>query len=55
MSGPYRAAVCTALTGPDSIQIQDRASVPLARDEVRIATRAAGVNFPDLLRTYGKY
>jgi NADPH2:quinone reductase len=55
MSGPYRAAVCTALTGPDSIQIQDRASVPLARDEVRIATRAAGVNFPDLLMTYGKY
>ncbi|WP_219892703.1 NADPH:quinone oxidoreductase family protein [Aquisediminimonas profunda] len=55
MSGPYRAAVCTALTGPDSIQIQDRVSVPLDRDEVRIATRAAGVNFPDLLMTYGKY
>ena len=55
MSGPYRAAVCTALTGPDSIQIQERVSVPLGRDEVRIATRAAGVNFPDLLMTYGKY
>jgi len=55
MNGPYRAAVCTALTGPDSIQIQDRALEPIAENEVRIAVRAAGVNFPDLLMTYGKY
>ncbi|MEH6702586.1 NADPH:quinone oxidoreductase family protein [Parasphingorhabdus sp.] len=51
----YRAAVCTELTGPDSIQIQTREARPLASGEVRIAVKAAGLNFPDLLMTQGKY
>lgn len=51
----YRAAVCTALTGPDSIAIEERASPSLAPGEVRIAVKAAGLNFPDLLMTFGKY
>lgn len=51
----YRAAVCTALTGPDSIQIETRDRSPLKPGEVRIAIKAAGLNFPDLLMTYGKY
>ena len=51
----YRAAVCTELTGPDSIQIQTREPKPLTSGEVRIAVRAAGLNFPDLLMTQGKY
>jgi NADPH2:quinone reductase len=51
----YRAAVCTDLTGPGSIQIQTRESKPLASGEVRIAVKAAGLNFPDLLMTQGKY
>ncbi|MGB5724823.1 MAG: NADPH:quinone oxidoreductase family protein [Parasphingorhabdus sp.] len=51
----YRAAVCTGLTGPDSIQIQSTEPRPLASGEVRIAVRAAGLNFPDLLMTRGKY
>lgn len=53
--GTYRAAVCTALTGPDSLQVQDCSIDPLPNDGVRIATRAAGVNFPDLLMTHGTY
>lgn len=51
----YRAAVCTALTGPESIRIEDRERAPLQPGEVRIAIKAAGLNFPDLLMTYGKY
>lgn len=51
----YRAAVCTALTGPASIQIQTREARPLTSGEVRIAVKAAGLNFPDLLMTQGKY
>lgn len=51
----YRAAVCTALTGPESIQIEARERAPLKAGEVGIAIKAAGLNFPDLLMTYGKY
>jgi NADPH:quinone reductase len=51
----HRAAICTALTGPQSIRVEDRHERPLAQGEVRIAVRAAGLNFPDLLMTYGKY
>ncbi len=55
MTGRYRAAACTALTGPDSLRIEERAAGALGEHEVRIATRAAGVHFPDLLMTYGQY
>lgn len=51
----FKAAVCTALTGPGSIRIESRARAPLQPGEVRVAIRAAGLNFPDLLMTYGKY
>lgn len=51
----YRAAVCTALNGPDSMVIEERASPSLAPGEVRIAVKAAGLNFPDLMMTFGKY
>ncbi|MEH6757742.1 MAG: NADPH:quinone oxidoreductase family protein [Parasphingorhabdus sp.] len=55
MTNTYRAAICTALTGPDSIRIENRETVPLQAGEVRVAVKAAGLNFPDLLMTYGKY
>ncbi len=55
MSGSFRAAVCTALTGPDAIVIEGRDAPALQSGEVRIAVKAAGLNFPDLLMTYGKY
>ena len=51
----FRGAICTALTGPESIQMQTREARPLASGEVRIAVKAAGLNFPDLLMTHGKY
>jgi NADPH2:quinone reductase len=43
------------LTGPESIRIEERERKPLQPGEVRIAIKAAGLNFPDLLMTYGKY
>ncbi|MEM8919034.1 MAG: NADPH:quinone oxidoreductase family protein [Pseudomonadota bacterium] len=55
MSNTYRAAVCTALTGPGSLKIQEMEVTPPGPGEVRIAVQAAGLNFPDLLMTYGKY
>lgn len=51
----YRAAVCTALSGPQSMKIERKTAAPLEAGEVRIAIKAAGLNFPDLLMTYGKY
>lgn len=55
MTETYRAAVCTSLTGRGSIIIQDVPRVLLNPGEVRIGVRAAGLNFPDLLMTYGRY
>jgi NADPH2:quinone reductase len=55
MKSQYRAAVCTALSGPDSVVVEDRDIGTPGDGEVRVATRAAGANFPDLLMTYGKY
>ena len=55
MTDKYRAAVCTALDGPAAIQILDQPRRALSPGEVRIAVRAAGVNFPDLLMTRGLY
>lgn len=51
----YRAAICTALTGPDSIRVEPCEPASLEPGQLRIAIRAAGLNFPDLLMTYGKY
>lgn len=55
MSKTYRAAVCTALTGPGSIRVEEMEAKPLQAGEVRIGVKAAGLNFPDLLMTFGKY
>lgn len=55
MTAHYRAAVCTTLTGPDSIAIEERAVAPLGENEIRLSVHAAGLNFPDLLMTFGKY
>lgn len=55
MTGPYRAAICTSLTGPGSIKILESELRPLKDGEVRIRVHAAGLNFPDLLMTQGKY
>jgi NADPH:quinone reductase len=55
MSSFYRAAVCTALEGPGALIIEERPVLPLDAGSVRIAVRAAGLNFPDLLMTRGAY
>jgi NADPH:quinone reductase len=51
----YRAAVCTALTGPNALRVMDMPCQVLNAGQVRLAVRAAGVNFPDLLMTKGGY
>lgn len=49
------AAVCTELSGEDAIEIQTMDAAPLGPAAVRIAVRAASVNFPDVLMTRGLY
>lgn len=55
MSAHYKAAVCTSLSGPGAIEIREYPARALSPGEVRIAVKAAGLNFPDLLMTYGGY
>ena len=50
-----RAAVCTALTGEDAIEVRDWDVPPLGPTSLRIAVAAASVNFPDVLIVRGEY
>jgi NADPH:quinone reductase len=50
-----RAAVITALTGPDAIEIRDVPEPAPAAGRVRIDVHYAGVVFPDVLQTRGEY
>jgi len=50
-----RAIVCTELGPPEKLRIIAQPRVALADGEVRVAVRAAGLNFPDLLMIEGKY
>jgi hypothetical protein len=50
-----RAAVCTALTGEDAIEVRDWDVPPLGPMSLRIAVAAASVNFPDVLIARGEY
>ena len=51
-----RAVRCHELTGPSSLRVDDGLPEPVAGGgEVLIDVRAAGVNFPDVLVTRGKY
>src|SRR5262249_54700193 len=47
--------LCKAFGPPESLTFEDVPSKPLAAGQVRIAVRAAGVNFPDVLMIQGKY
>jgi NADPH:quinone reductase len=49
------AAVCTELRGEDAIALQTLDPAPLGPASVRIAVRAASVNFPDVLMIRGLY
>ena len=50
-----QAVVCHALGDPSAIRLEEVPSPALGDGDVRIAVRAAGVNFPDVLMIQGKY
>ena len=50
-----RAVVCRDLTGPDDLRLEEVELVAPRAGEVRVAVRASGLNFPDLLMSEGKY
>ncbi|QPF82615.1 NADPH:quinone oxidoreductase family protein [Bradyrhizobium genosp. L] len=50
-----KAVVCRELGPPERLQLESFASAPLKPGEVRVAIRAAGINFPDVLMAAGEY
>jgi NADPH:quinone reductase len=50
-----KAVVCRELGPPESLCLETFASSPLAQGQVRVAVRAAGINFPDILMAAGEY
>ena len=50
-----RAAVCAGLGPPEVVVVDEVDSPPLGTGQVRVAVRAASVNFPDVLLVAGEY
>jgi NADPH2:quinone reductase len=50
-----KALVCRELTGIDALKVEDVAEPKPGADEVVVAVKAAGVNYPDVLLAQGKY
>lgn len=50
-----RAVVCRELGPPETLRLESFPSRPLKPGEVRVAIRAAGLNFPDVLMAAGEY
>jgi NADPH:quinone reductase-like Zn-dependent oxidoreductase len=50
-----RAVVITKHGGPEVLRVQERPDPPVGAGEVRIAVRAAGINFADLMARSGIY
>src|ERR671911_2149854 len=50
-----RAVVLTGHGGPEVLQVQERPDPPVGPREVRIAVKAAGVNFADTMARVGLY
>ncbi|MES5483666.1 NADPH:quinone oxidoreductase family protein [Bradyrhizobium sp. INPA03-11B] len=50
-----KAVVCRELGPPERLQLETFASAPLQPGQVRVAIRAAGINFPDILMAAGEY
>jgi NADPH2:quinone reductase len=50
-----RAWICETLSGPDGLQWKEVPTPEPGPGEVRIAIRAASLNFPDILIVQGKY
>ena len=51
----YRAVVCAELGPPGRLALQRLQRAPLTPGTVRVAIKAAGINFPDLLMIEGRY
>jgi NADPH2:quinone reductase len=50
-----RAVVCSEFGPPESLRIEERAPLPCGRHQLRVAVKAAGVNFVDSLLIQGQY
>lgn len=50
-----RAVVLTGTGGPEVLQVQQRPDPPVGPGEVRIAVKAAGINFADTMARVGLY
>ncbi|GLH80561.1 NADPH:quinone oxidoreductase [Bradyrhizobium sp. SSBR45G] len=50
-----KIVMCRELGSPESLRLEEIPSVPLKAGEVRVAIRAAGINFPDVLMVAGEY
>ena len=50
-----RALLCRSLGSIDNLEVGDVPSLDLGSSQVRIAVKASGVNFPDILMVEGKY
>jgi NADPH:quinone reductase-like Zn-dependent oxidoreductase len=50
-----RAVVLTGQGGPEVLQVQERPDPPVGPGEVRIAVKAAGINFADTMARIGLY
>ncbi len=50
-----RAVLCRELGDPSAIRVEETPAPEMGAGEVRIAVKAAGVNFPDILMIEGKY
>jgi NADPH:quinone reductase len=50
-----RHVICRELGEPEALHLEDFAGKPLAAGQVRVAVRAAGLNYPDVLMVAGKY
>jgi NADPH2:quinone reductase len=50
-----KAVVCRELGPPERLRLETFAAAPLGEGQVRVAIRAAGINFPDILMAAGEY
>lgn len=50
-----KIVVCRELGPPETLRLEEIPSAPLEPGEVRVAIRAAGLNFPDVLMAAGEY
>jgi NADPH2:quinone reductase len=50
-----RSVICRELGQPETLRIEESASLPLQPGQLRVRIRAAGINFPDILMAAGEY